>query len=236
MMIYRAAGEPEVGASETGVCRLCGALDRGAAFRDWVKPTFTDHDLLRPGDIVCRGCLMTTQNFSELYQRLLSRAKRQKPWNWSHFVLGGELVLLSKGEKERMREILILSPEVAVIAVSGQKHLCFRARPHVWQFELTATPADPDRLAAILRVTDDLYSRGASKKEIESGHYDARSIQRMGLSEWRALETELRQHRGTPMLELAVFLTQKQESEDADDGDDRGAEPAAEPGGQFALL
>src|SRR5690606_1105718 len=114
----------------------CGAEDRGQPFDGWLKDTFTDHDLLRPGDIACRGCLLLTQNFSRWYQDFLSRDKPQKPWNWSHFVLRGEYIVLSKGEKDRITEILLSDPEVAVIAVSGQKHLAFRARPRVWQFEL----------------------------------------------------------------------------------------------------
>lgn len=233
MMIYRAAGSPAIEAPAVGTCRLCGADDRGQPFQRWVKSTFNDHDCIGPGEIVCRGCLLVTQNFSEFYQRLLARDKPQKPWNWSHFVRRGEYIVLSKGDKSRMAEVLLSDPEIAVIAVSGQKHLVFRAQPGVWQFELTPIRADPSKLGYLLGITERLYTEGASKDEILSGRYDGRSIMRIGLERWRALDSRLTASRGGPMLELAVFLTQKQET-DADHDDGAGEPTTA--GGQYALL
>lgn len=237
MMIYRAAGEPPVETSAQGACRLCGAEDEGQPFRVWVKDTFTDHASLRPGEIVCRGCLILTQNFSTLYQQLLQRDKPQKPWNWSHFVADGEYIVLSKGDKPRMREILARNPEVAVIADSGQKHIAFRAQPYVWQFELLSIRADPAGLARLLDLTDALYSMGANKAQILSGHYATQTLARMDLAEWRRLECQIRPHRGSPLLELAVFLTLKPEEADVTPEPVRTPDP--EPvatGGQYALL
>lgn len=234
MTIYRAAGEPPVEWSEPGVCRLCGAEDQGQAFGRWVKDTFTNHDLLCPGEIVCRGCLILTENFSAFYQRLLGRDKPQKPWNWSHFVLDGQYIVLSKGDKARMVDVLMRSPEVAVIADSGQKHIAFRASLGVWQFELQPIRADPDLLSTLISLTTDLYTGGANKSEILTGRYAAKTIQRVGVRDWREWELGLRPYRGSPMLELAVFLTQKKETDD-ERGNSRGATPT-EAGGQYALL
>lgn len=232
MAIYHASGATHVDGPEVGLCRLCGADDRGQAWGAWVKDTFNDLDLTVPGTIVCRGCLLLTENFSTWYQKLLGRDKPQKPWTWSHFVLRGEYVVLSKADKSRMVEILLQDPEFAVIAVSGQKHLAFRARPHVWQYETVQVPADPGRLEEALAATTPLYEAGATKAEILSGQYAARSIQRIGLREWRRMEDRMRQFRGSAMTELAVFLTTKQEAA----GDDGAAVPTTDGAGQFLLL
>lgn len=232
--IYAAAGCPPVEGDTPGSCATCGlAGAMGVSLADWIKPTFTDHDLLRPGEIVCRACLLLFTNNSTFLQRRLGRDKPQKPWNWSHFVLRGEWLVLSKGDKAAMRDVLLQSPEVAVIAESGQKHLAFRARPHVWQFELQAIPADPDGLSRLLALTDALYTAGANKAEILSGHYSQGALQRIGVATWRPLELAVRPHRGTPLLDLAVFLTLKQE---APIEPDRPGGPTADAGGQFALL
>lgn len=39
-----------------GQCRICGKVGEGVVFKAWVKPTFTDHDKLLPGEIVCHAC------------------------------------------------------------------------------------------------------------------------------------------------------------------------------------
>lgn len=39
-----------------GKCRICGRVGEGTPFKRWVRPTFTDHDKLLPGDIVCEAC------------------------------------------------------------------------------------------------------------------------------------------------------------------------------------
>jgi hypothetical protein len=216
-VIYESAGAPPMPGSEAGPCRTCGMDAQGVLFNSWVKDTFTDHASLHPGEIVCHACLMLFENRSVLYQRLLGREKPQKPWNWSHFVVDGQYVVLSKADKMQMRGILARSPAVAVIAESGQKHLAFRAKVGMWQFEFRQIPAAPGLLAQILEVTDALYSAGATKTEIETGRYSAASIQRVGLSEWRRRECSLREQRGTPLFELACFLTLKGSQEDEPD-------------------
>lgn len=57
-IIYQCAKTP-YGDTYTigGTCRTCGLVGKGIAFARWVKDTFTDHDKLHPGDIVCAACL-----------------------------------------------------------------------------------------------------------------------------------------------------------------------------------
>lgn len=238
--IWQAAGTPPMEGQERGTCRTCGAPGVGVRFEDWVKPTFTDQDLLHPGEIACHACLFCTQERTQLMADLTGRDKPQRFRTYSHFVTGGgggrpSWHILTKGDKERMRALLLDPagpPDVALIAESGQKHIVFYARPGFWQFELATLTPDPARLAALLETTDDLYSRGAGKGDILSGRYSAGSIYRVGPALWRDLEARIAPHRGGPLFELAVFLTLKHEMAD----DPTEPEPAGEPAGQLALF
>src|SRR5690606_32716206 len=125
--IFKAAGEPTgftgESLSETGCCRLCGAGGAGVSFTDWVRPTFTDHDLLLPGEIVCKACLFCFQERTEWLMRRVGRDKPQRFRTYSHFVHQGTWHVLTKGDKEAMRALLAGDPDVALIAESGQKHI-----------------------------------------------------------------------------------------------------------------
>lgn len=220
--IYAAAGAP-AGEWEGGVsgrCRLCGGgAYRGTPFAEWLKPTFTDHDLLRRGEIICAACLFCCQERTEYMALVTGREKPQRTRTYSHLVVAGKWVVLGKAQKREMRALLAQSPEVAVIADSGQKHLIFRARPGWWQFEL-CPPIEPaaDRLSRILAATDEIYERGATKDEILTGRYSQGSIRRIGPAEWRALDAMVSPHRGSALLQLAVFLTLRPEEGSPDDG------------------
>ena len=56
-----------------GTCRFCGAHGQGEAFERWVRPTFTDHDKLLPGEIVCDDCLFWFQESSESLARTVGK-------------------------------------------------------------------------------------------------------------------------------------------------------------------
>jgi hypothetical protein len=137
--------------------------------------------------------------------------------NYSHFIVAGEWIPLSKAEKWRMRQILlgVPFPKLAVIAVSGQKHLVFRARWNDedaaagWvQFEEAPIFVEPKQLAAKLDVVDALY-QVFTKSEIATGHYAMRSIQQFGIERFMRLEATASQWRGQPLFDLALFLAQR---------------------------
>jgi hypothetical protein len=134
------------------ICRFCGKEGAGVPFDKWVKPTFTDHDKLLDGEIVCSGCLFWFEQKSEQLTKAVGkwwptaddapeadRNRLQAVWggyaipqrmqNYSHFIVSGQWTPLSKGDKARMIELLLGEPfpELAAIAESGQKHIVFRA-------------------------------------------------------------------------------------------------------------
>jgi len=194
-----------------GICRTCGEYGTGALFADWVKPTFTDHDKLQAGYIVCPACLFCFDERSEPCAKLVGKPEPQRMRNYSHFVRHGEWIPLSKGAKPRMRE-LIYDSEVVVIALSGQKHLCFRCPPGWWQIEEHTVRPFPAELRKLAEPVSRLY-QVFSKTEIETGRYQHRRILEYGVEKWAADNGLIHYSRRTLAFELALFLAQKDEEE-----------------------
>lgn len=202
-----------------GQCRLCGQTAEGLAFGDWVKATFTDWDKLLPGQIICHPCLFW---FNEASPELAARVGKDKPQrmrNYSHFIVNGAWLPLSKGDKARMRDLLLHPPfpELAVVADSGQKHIAFRAVRNApgnragWvQFETQRIWVAPAELDALLRPMTALLA-AFSKAEIETGHYARHRILKFGISAWHEQETALKAQRGSGLFQLAIFLAQHEE-------------------------
>jgi len=210
-LLYQAAGF-EVGKADER-CWLCG----GPAFgptprREFVKPTFTDHDKVAcpDSDVICGACVFCHDERSELLASLVGKEKPQRMRNYSHFVVDGRWIPLSKGDKSRMADLLMQGPELAVIALSGQKHIIFRAQPGWWQIEEQSALPFPDRLGELLGIVEALYI-DFSKTEIEMGDYRQDRIVKFGLAQWQQLENRVAPLRGSIDLELAIFLAQKGE-------------------------
>ncbi len=225
-----------------GICRICGQLGEGQSFDAWVRDTFTNWDLLHPGEIICSGCLFWFEQHSTELQSRMGKDKPQKMQNYSQFIVAGAWEPVSKGDKPRMRELLLAQPfpELAAIAVSGQKHLAFRARRNPagqtsgWvQFEEQAVWVDPGELWALLVTIEALYVT-FSKGEIETGRYFPARILAYGLARWQADEAVIQPLRKTALFGLALFLAQRKEQEDGDDGQDADGAGGDAPGDHLA--
>jgi hypothetical protein len=214
-LIWRAAGQPLALSDERGgKCRLCGAVSAGEAFSRWVKDSFTNWGLLYEGAIICRACLFCAEEKSCLLQEMTGRDKPQKMRTYSHFVVDGEWRALTKGEKREMRRLLALEPDVAVISVTGQKHLLFRARAGWWQFEETALLPCWEKVRGWLTVIDELLTGDFSKTEVETGRYLPHRVARFGLERWRELEARVKEGRLSIAFDIALFLGQGLENID----------------------
>lgn len=198
-----------------GTCRMCGIAASGQPFYKWVRPTFTNYDELLDGDIICNACLFCTDEQSTLLAKMVGKDKPQRMRTYSHFVIDGKWRVLSKAHKSEMRDILLnQQPQVAIIATSGQKHIIFRARVGWWQIEEHSTLPFPDHLRHLLTIVDELYQGGFNKTAIETGQYmSQKAIGDFGLMRWHELESLLKPERGSFALELAVFLTQKEQDD-----------------------
>jgi len=204
-----------------GICRICGLESSGVDFDSWVKDTFTNYDLLHPGNIICNACVFWFDQRSAQLQNLMGKDKPQKMQNYSHFVVDGEWIPVGKGNKARMAELLLGKqfPELAVIAVSGQKQLAFRARRNVsgrdcgWvQFEEKSIWVEQSSLKEMIFNIEQLYSV-FSKGEIETGHYYPSRIIDFGMERWKFFEDKIKPARKTALFQLSLFLAQR-----SDDG------------------
>lgn len=220
----------------TTTCRICGNPGEGRPFDEWVSDTFTNWDMLYPGEIICDGCYFWFDQRSEALTRATGKEKLQRMQNYSHFIKSAEWTPLGKGEKARMKALLLEPPfpELAAIAVSGQKHLAFRARRNSpggrsgWvQFEEQALFVDPEELGELLGIIEELYTI-FSKDEIGSGTYSPNRIMRFGLDRWRALDERLRPVRPTVLFQLALFLAQRSEEDNDGRSDKRPGSHAAQ--------
>jgi hypothetical protein len=211
--------------SVVGICRTCGEPGTGLPFEEWVRPTFTDWSRLTIGEITCHACQFCFTDQNEPLTVMTGKDKTQRMRNYSHFVARGIWTPLSKGDKKGMRAQLTMQPEVAVIALSGQKHIIFRSKPGWWQIEEDTYRPFPDALNAALPIVEALYNGGFAKTEIQTGRYIQRRILDFGLSGWDALERRVWAMRGSPVLDLALFLAQKEEADD--ERRDSGETPVA---------
>lgn len=204
-----------------GICRICGKPGEGQDFDAWAPKTFTNWDLLFPGEVICDACAFWFAQRSEELTRRTGKEKLQRMQNYSHFEKGGEWTPLGKGDKARMQELLLAPPfpEMAAITTSGQKHIAFRARRRLnppgatagWvQFEEHSLWVEPEKLRALLDIIEELYTV-FSKSEIETGQYSPWRIQQFGLGEWLALEEQIKPIRQTLLFALALFLAQRSE-------------------------
>jgi hypothetical protein len=221
--IYRAAGSPMMEGTMQGQCRTCGTQGDGILFSSWVRDTFTDHDKLKSGEIVCAACQFCFTDRNKELARALGLDGVQRMRNYSHFVVNGVWTPLSKGAKPRMRELFAASPEVAVIATSGQKHIIFRCAPGRWQVEEATHRPFPDALNWAISPVDALLAHEFSKAEIRTGQYIQRRVLAV-FALWREMEAIIKPLRGSPAFDLALFLAQspKKEEEEADGTDNSG--------------
>lgn len=209
-----------------GHCRFCGQEKQGQEFDKWVRDTFTDWDKLLPGEIICDDCSFWFEQKSILLQEKMGKDKPQKMQNYSHFIVGGEWIPLSKGDKSIMAELLLGEslPELAAIANSGQKHIVFRATRNQpgqnagWvQFEEQSIFVYPEELKTLLDAIEELYEIFA-KSEIETGNYVGYRVIKFGLERWQELEQQIKNQRGKPLFSLAIFLAQKRSKNGSDNG------------------
>lgn len=231
--LWQAAGQPAQEEGVTGTCRVCGREGAGRDFAGWVKPTFTDHDKLQAGTIICAACQFA---FAEASTELAARVGKEIPQrmrNYSHIVCGGEWRPLSKGAKDEMRRLILAErPELIVLADSGQKHIIFRATLNDprsallrIQFEEAAIVVARDTLARLIATMTALLAT-FSKAEIEGGNYAGYRVLKYGLAAFRRQESILREYRDSGAFAVALYLAQKEKDDGGTSDNDSGGDMA----------
>lgn len=198
--------DPPLQAVEDDICWLCGGETggRGIPTKKGIKDTFTDHPWARGqgSKSLCAGCTFCLGNRNLRNYSILATADG-----------------LRHPGRADWREILLHPPEppfVACLAVSGQKHLSFKAPVNLSREVFTVALEEqmveivPAKLAACLEAVENLYLY-FTKDEIATGRYSQHRIQECGLARWQELETAVEPWRGTRLFELALFVAQKQD-------------------------
>ncbi len=212
--LWQAAGGIFAVGEMPGVCRTCGNFSAGMRFEKWVKDTFTNFDLLVPGEIICEPCAFCFADKNKTLTALLGKDKPQNMRTYSHFVTrNGEWFALSKAEKLKMLKLLRMNPPVVVIADSGKKHLIFRSKIGYWQFEEQTLLPNLPVLEENLALIEKLYRNGFGKAEIQTCRYNQKNILNFGTQRFKEIEDEIKRRRGNAYFDLALFFAQKGDKE-----------------------
>lgn len=206
------ANGPPLQQVKDDTCWLCGGETegRGLPTKKAIKQTFTDHPYARGqgSKSVCAGCAF-----------VLSRRELR---NYSILATKHGLWHPSRAE---WKGILLEPPRppfVACLAVSGQKHLSFKAPVNMDNRYFTVLLEErlihiiPARLADCLEGVQALYAY-FNKEEIATGRYNQNRIKECGLARWQQLEARVEAWRGKPLFELALFVAQKPEEVEKDE-------------------
>lgn len=182
-------------------CWLCGGETGGLGIpaAGLIRPTFTNRDSARRPESrsLCAGCAFCLSHPSLRSRSILAHARG-----------------LAHPSRAEAREALLLPPEppfVFCVAVSGKKHLHFRARV-AWsrdrypvQFEDLAVEVDREVLACILSDVD-LLLRAFGKEEVRTGRYRGQPPKGADLKALAVAEERLSRFRGSRLFKLAVHV------------------------------
>lgn len=191
---------------EDKYCWLCGGKTKGQGLstNTAIKKTFMDYDRAKnhSSNNICAGCAFCLKHRSLRNYSILATKDR-----------------LHHPGRNEWREILFNPPEppfVAIITLSGQKHLHFKGQIAESQdfypvlLEETEVIIDQVELARILNTVEFLYSNGFTKTEIETGNYKQHRILDFGINEWEKLESRIKEYRPSGLLDVALYIAQKQ--------------------------
>lgn len=198
--------------TEDAHCWLCGGDTggQGVSTKKAIKPTFTDNPYARcpESKTLCPGCA-----FSISYRELRNYSIVASPAGILH------------PTRVALKEILLrppVPPFVICIAVSGQKHITFKASVNYDKTEFEVMLEEqrvmvkPREFLDCLRVVEIMYIY-FTKDEIGTGHYSQNRIREMGLMAWESCEREVKPWRGTRIFELVLFVAQKGEKPEVKD-------------------
>lgn len=204
-IIYSLSSRPVYGSHE-GICRITGKPGKGIPFKKFVKPTFTDHAYLYPGDIVSNEALFCFDEASAEVQAKVGKDKLQRFRTYSHMVYKGQWFCLTKADKKRIFDMICDGAELVCLTDTGQKHILFKHKTGMWQLdELYITP-DVTLLQHLHSTMRELMGAGFTQTAIIHGEYNTAFIIKNGFQIWKRCEDILKHHRGTPMFDFASWM------------------------------
>lgn len=195
-----------------GLCFLCGEkMEKGIPVKKVFSSVFTDWNAgkSRESTHVCPACCFT----------ILTGPERRALRNFSHVANRERLYLPNR---EELREFLLNPPEppfVINIAVSQKKHIAFKGEINysrdIFTVMYEEMPVIINRFEfkKILDLVEH-FLFGFTKTEISTGQYNQKRILDFGVVEWQEFENRVKKYRGTPLLDVVMFVAQKKENEE----------------------
>lgn len=193
---------PRFGTSQD--CWLCGGPTGGVGWpkATAIAPTFTNHNLAAApwSDAVCQACVATSsgetwKTYTQAHPEMGLKAVHPLSWrSYSHVIWAGGHECPTKATVKQRLLDPPPPPFLFVVALSGQKHLLFRA--HVAtdrdrfpvQLEEEWVLVDRLRLATCLADFERLLALGCRRDAIFSSHYSAYEMMAAGVATWRDAE------------------------------------------------
>lgn len=195
-----------------GYCYLCGEkTEWGMSVTKVFSNVFTDWNVgkCRNSTHVCPACSFT----------ILTSPKRHALRSFSNVANEERLYLPNRVE---MREFLLsppIPPFVINLAVSQKKHIAFKGEVNYSRdvftvmYEEMPVLINRQEFTKLLNLVEH-FLYGFTKTEITTGQYNQKRILDFGIEEWQAFENQVKVYRGTPLLDVVMFVAQKIESEE----------------------
>ena len=234
-MTFSAIALPDAApGNHAGRCAACGASTTTGHATTWSN-NFVALDLLADArsPVVCAPCAALLGNSPRV-----SPKASQRPLGWRMFSLlaraGHPLQYANKAEKPRIRTWLLAAPYTEPwgvhLADSGKKQMApfapvNRGGASAWTIQLETTPVrwTTPALRAHLDTVDTAYQLGVSKAELTHGQWGLgrlRTLRGSALTHALDLERALRSWIGSPQHQLAVWLSQRDDSDTEEAHDD----------------
>lgn len=205
---WRSLGSPAWPAPEKflgvgSACWLCGGQTDGAGWRrDFLPPTFTNHNLAAApwSDTICCACAYLSSKASwEAYVAAHPekglKTGHAMSWRFYSHVFAEDYH--DCPTRVRWRTHLTEPPKppfVFVFSESGQKHLIFRSAVaydrdrYPLQFEDTRVWIERAGFAQLLEAFCALVTLGLSRDMVLTGRYTSQALRRLPLADWRRWE------------------------------------------------
>jgi hypothetical protein len=195
-----------------GYCYLCGEQTTyGMKLKKIFSNVFTDWNIgkCRTSTHVCPACCFTILTTKEHYGiRTFSNVANKD-----------RLYLPNRVE---MREFLLHPPDppfVINLAVSKKKHIAFKGEVNYSKdiftvmYEEMPVLIDRKDFTRLLELVEH-FLYGFTKTEITTGEYNQKRILNFGIEAWEAFEKRIKKYRGSPLLDVVMFVAQKVEEEE----------------------
>lgn len=195
-----------------GHCFLCGEpMKQGMKLKRIFSNVFTDWNIAKNtrGTHVCPACCFS----------ILTSKERHGIRTFSNVANQERLWLPNRKE---LRGFLVNPPEppfVINLAVSQKKHIAFKGEVNysrdIYTVMYEEMPVIINRYE-FKKVLDlvEHFLYGFTKTEISSGNYNQKRILDFGIEEWQEFEERIKKIRGTPLLDVVMFVAQKIESKE----------------------